>query len=75
MDTPAYDYFARLGYADLDNARSLSQHVSSRQLAWVRSVGMAVFLLIGYLRHPRRVLRTVRALATEQSSSEASRKR
>lgn len=63
------DYFARLGYGDLDSAPSLSQHVSSRQLAWVRFVGMSVFLLIGYLRYPRRILRTLRALVTEQSAS------
>jgi radical SAM superfamily enzyme YgiQ (UPF0313 family) len=63
------DYFARLGYADLDSARSLSQHVSSRQLAWVRFIGMAVFLLIGYLRYPRRILRTLHALVTEQSAT------
>src|SRR6185436_18537463 len=63
------DYFARLGYGDLDSAPSLSQHVSSRQLAWVRFVGMSVFLLIGYLRYPRRMLRTLRALVTEQSAS------
>jgi anaerobic magnesium-protoporphyrin IX monomethyl ester cyclase len=63
------EYFARLGYGDLDSARSLSQHVSSRQLAWVRIVGMTVFLLIGYLRHPRRVVRTLRALVTGESTT------
>jgi len=63
------DYFARLGYADLDSAPSLSRYVSSRELAWVRFVGMAVFLLIGYLRYPWRLARTVRALVTERSTT------
>jgi len=63
------EYFARLGYADLDDAQSQSRHVSSRELAWVRFLGMAVFLLIGYLRHPWRVFRSMHALATEQSTT------
>jgi radical SAM superfamily enzyme YgiQ (UPF0313 family) len=63
------EYFARLGYGDLDSAPSLSRHVSSRQLAWVRVMGMTTFLVLGYLRHPSRVLRTLRALVTERSTS------
>jgi len=63
------EYFARLGYGDLDSAPSLSRHVSSRQLAWVRIVGMTAFLLLGYARHPWRVVRTLRALVTERSTS------
>lgn len=63
------EYFAGLGYGDLDDVRSLSEHVSSRQLAWVRFIGMAVFLLIGYVRYPWRVARSVRALVTEQSTT------
>ena len=66
---PSNEYFARLGYGDLDSAPSMSQHVSSRQLAWVRIVGMLSFLVLGYLRHPSRVVRTLRALVTERSSS------
>ncbi|HJQ84986.1 MAG TPA: radical SAM protein, partial [Candidatus Binatia bacterium] len=61
--------FARLGYGDLDSAPSLSPHVSGRQLAWVRFVGMLSFLVIGYLRRPWRVFRTVRALITERSTT------
>jgi radical SAM superfamily enzyme YgiQ (UPF0313 family) len=63
------DYFVQLGYGDLDSAPSLSRHISSRQLAWVRVVGMTLFLVVGYLRHPRRIARTLRALMTEHSSS------
>jgi radical SAM superfamily enzyme YgiQ (UPF0313 family) len=63
------DYFARLGYGDLDSARSFSPHVTSRQLAWVRALGMLSFLIVGYARHPMRILRTLRALVTERSTS------
>ena len=63
------DYFARLGYADLDSAPSCSRHVSSRELAWVRFLGMLSFLIVGYVRHPSRVLRTLAALVTERSTS------
>ncbi len=63
------DYFAQLGYADLDSAPSLTRHVSSRQLALVRMIGMATFLIVGYARHPWRLLRTARALSTERTST------
>jgi hypothetical protein len=63
------EYFARLGFADLDDAPSLSRHVSDRQLGWVRLLGMATFLLVGYARRPWRVLRTLRALVTERSTT------
>jgi radical SAM superfamily enzyme YgiQ (UPF0313 family) len=61
------DYFAQLGYGDFDNAPSLSEHVSTRQLRWVRVVGMAVFLLIGFARRPWRFARMLRAAVTERS--------
>ena len=63
------EYFARLGYADLDCAQSVSQHISSRQLNAVRVLGMMVFLVLGYLRHPWRLARTLRALVTERSTT------
>jgi radical SAM superfamily enzyme YgiQ (UPF0313 family) len=63
------EYFARLGYGDLDSAASFSRHVTSRQLAWVRFLGMLAFLVVGYARHPSRILRTLRALVTERSTS------
>ena len=63
------EYFALLGYGDLDSAPSLSPHISSRQLAMVRLVGMLVFLLLGYARRPWRVIRTLRALITERSTT------
>jgi hypothetical protein len=63
------EYFARLGYGDLDSAASFSGSVSSRQLAWVRTLGMIAFLIVGYTRHPSRILRTLRALVTEHSTS------
>jgi len=63
------EYFARLGYGDLDSAPSFSGYVSSRELAWVRTLGMMAFLAVGYTRHPTRILRTLRALVTEHSTS------
>ena len=63
------EYFARLGYGDLDSAPSLSRHVTDRQLAWLRAIGMATFLVIGYARRPWRLVRTLRALVTERSST------
>jgi radical SAM superfamily enzyme YgiQ (UPF0313 family) len=63
------EYFARLGYGDLDSAPSLSLHVSSRQLAAVRVIGMTTFLVLGYVRRPWRLARTLRALATERSTT------
>jgi hypothetical protein len=62
-------YFAQLGYGDLDRAPSLTRHVSSRQLAWIRAIGMTVFLVVGYLRRPWRVVRTLNALVTERSNT------
>ncbi len=63
------EYFARLGYGDLDSAPSFTPHVTSRQLAWVRALGMLSFLVVGYARHPRRIVRTLSALVTERSTS------
>ena len=62
--TELYDELRAAGRAPADEQRVLraarlrrprqravaSRHVSSRQLAWVRFVGMVAFLLVGYLR-------------------------
>jgi radical SAM superfamily enzyme YgiQ (UPF0313 family) len=63
----SHEYFARLGYGDLDDAWSVSTHISTRQLAWVRTIGMLVFLSLGYARRPWRLLRTMRAVLTGRS--------
>jgi radical SAM superfamily enzyme YgiQ (UPF0313 family) len=63
------EYFTELGFGDLDSARSLSPHISSRQLALVRLLGMLAFLIVGYARRPWRVLRTLHALLTERSTT------
>lgn len=65
----SHEYFAQLGYADLDNAPSLSRHVTSRQLAWVRFAGMSAFLALGYIRRPWRLARTLSAVVTERSTT------
>jgi GT2 family glycosyltransferase len=63
------DSLARLGYADLDGAPSFSEHVSSRQLASLRLVGMTAFLVLGYVRRPWRMVRTLRCLVSERSTT------
>lgn len=63
------EYFARLGYGDLDSAPSFTRDVSSRELAWIRFLGMLSFLVVGYARRPTRVVRTLRALVTGRSTS------
>ncbi len=63
------EYFARLGFGDLDGARSWCEHLSDRQLAAVRLLGMACFLFLGYLRRPWRLGRTLRVLVTERSTT------
>ena len=61
------EYFGRLAYGDFDDAPSLSRHVSTRQLRWIRVVGMATFLLVGFARRPWRLARALRAAITERS--------
>jgi len=61
------EYFARLAYGDFDDAPSLSRHISTRQLQWLRFVGMATFLLVGFARRPWRLARALRAAVTERS--------
>lgn len=63
------EYFARLGYGDLDSAPSFSHHISSRQLAWVRVLGMTAFLCVGFLRRPWRLARTMSAVVTGRSTT------
>jgi radical SAM superfamily enzyme YgiQ (UPF0313 family) len=62
-------YFARLGYMELDRTESMSRHVGSRELAFVRFAGMAALILLGYARRPWRIWRTVRNLLTNRSES------
>jgi radical SAM superfamily enzyme YgiQ (UPF0313 family) len=63
------EYFSQLGFSDMDQTVSLSQHISDRELGLVRGGAMAVFYLIGYARRPWRILRTLRNLLTGDSAT------
>lgn len=63
------DYLASLGFWDLTQVTSVCEHVSTRELAFYRAAGMVLFILVGYFRHPRRLLRLVRNLARGKSES------
>jgi len=38
------------------------QHLSTAELAFYRTAGMVLFIVVGYVRHPWRVWRTIRNL-------------
>jgi hypothetical protein len=63
------EYFAHLSFSNMLGARSLSRHVSNRQLGLVRIFGMAFFLVLGYARRPARIVRTVRNLLGDRSAT------
>ncbi|MDX2167115.1 MAG: radical SAM protein [Deltaproteobacteria bacterium] len=62
-------YFASLQFSDMAHVAEVSRHLSRRELAVYRSLGMALFILVGYVRTPSRVWRTVRNLASGRSES------
>jgi hypothetical protein len=62
-------YFASLQFSDLTSIAFTSQHLGRRELAVYRSAGMALFIVVGYLRKPSRLLRTIRNLARGRSES------
>src|SRR5262249_23299666 len=66
---PDDDYFAGLGYMDMAATSSVSRHIGARELSLYCVLGMSAFYAISYLRHPRRVLRTVRNVLTERSET------
>ncbi len=66
---PDDDYFARLGYMDLVRANSMSRHIGTRELNVYRLAGMSAFYAVGYARHPRRILRTLRNVAAGRSET------
>lgn len=64
---PSNAYFASLGFMNLTGVTSVCEHVAPLELAFYRSAGMAVFIALRYIRHPSRVLRTLRNLAQGRS--------
>jgi radical SAM superfamily enzyme YgiQ (UPF0313 family) len=63
------EYFASLHFGDLTEVNSVCQNMSTAELSVYRSFGMALFIAVGYLRHPSRFVRTVRNLARGRSES------
>ena len=76
------NYLAQLGYQDFTTTKSYNRWMSSAELNAYRVVGMAMFIVIGYVWRPWRLLRTARNLlrgrsetALEQRLLEAVRRR
>jgi radical SAM superfamily enzyme YgiQ (UPF0313 family) len=66
---PDDDYFAGIGYMDMTSTPSMSRHIGTRELNVYRILGMSAFYLVGYARHPRRIVRTVRNVRTRRSET------
>ena len=62
------DYFASLGFEDLTHVTSVCG-MSAAEINFYRLLGMALFLVVGYVRRPWRLLRMVRNLARGRSES------
>ena len=62
------DYFALLGFEDLTHVTSVCR-MSASEINFYRVFGMALFLVVGYVRRPSRLLRMVRNLARGRSES------
>jgi len=63
------DFFASLGYMDVSDTRSYSRHVGTAELNLYRVAGMALSYAIGYLRHPRRIGRSLGNLVRGRSDT------
>jgi anaerobic magnesium-protoporphyrin IX monomethyl ester cyclase len=62
-------YFASLSFMDLMHVPSVCDGITGKELAFYRSVGMALFIVVGYVRRPSRGLRTIRNLAQGRQES------
>ena len=63
------EYFASLQFWDLMDVTSVCQHLSTAELAFYRTAGMVLFIVVGYVRHPWRVWRTIRNLSQGKHES------
>jgi hypothetical protein len=57
------EFFASLGFTDMKHVRNFCRNIGTREMTFYRTAGMVVFMAVGYVRHPSRVLRTARNLA------------
>ena len=62
-------FFASLGFSDVKRVGSVNKNMRSIELAFYRTLGMILFIVVGYCRHPRRFVRTARNLARGRSES------
>jgi radical SAM superfamily enzyme YgiQ (UPF0313 family) len=62
-------YFASLGFTDLTQASNLCRHVTAAEINFYRLLGMALTVLVAYVRYPSRVVRTLRHLLRGDSES------
>jgi radical SAM superfamily enzyme YgiQ (UPF0313 family) len=69
LPPPSDDYFARLGYMDVTRTASVSRHIGTFELNLYLVLGMSAFYAIGYARHPRRILRTLRNVRADRSET------
>ncbi len=69
LPPPDDGYFARLGYMDVTLMSSVCRHIGTFELNVYRILGMATFYALGYVRHPSRLLRTLRNVAAGRSET------
>jgi radical SAM superfamily enzyme YgiQ (UPF0313 family) len=56
------EYFASLGFSDMKSVPRVCRKMSTAELAFYRTAGMIVFILVTYACRPSRLLRTLRNL-------------
>ena len=69
LPPPDDGYFARLGYMDVTLMSSVCRHIGTVELNLYRILGMGTFYALGYVRHPSRLLRTLRNVAAGGSET------
>ena len=62
-------YFATLGFSNLRQNRTPSEHMSAREITLYRTLGMILFIIAGYASHPSRFWRTARNLVRSRQES------
>jgi anaerobic magnesium-protoporphyrin IX monomethyl ester cyclase len=63
------EFFAALGFSNMKAIRSSCEHLSERELTFYRTVGMILFIVVSYARHPRRLVRTAKNLVRARKES------
>jgi anaerobic magnesium-protoporphyrin IX monomethyl ester cyclase len=63
------EYFAALGFSNLRQNRTPSEHMSAAEITVYRTLGMILFIVAGYASHPSRFWRTARNLLRSRQES------